>query len=89
MHVLEHRLEGASPGKAACAHFTVQGARRPREYLLTAGRVSVTVYAGRWIRDLRGLGKTCWSREALVAAYKQDGPLLAEYVDKLGVAWGD
>lgn len=60
-----------------------------KEYWMWCDGRSVTVLAGRWIRDRRALGKTFWSKSELQKNYKRHGAALAEYAGRLSPDMAD
>ena len=81
VEVLEcKRLDVPGTDRTFCS-LTVRIGRR--DYMICASPSAgyATVYAGQITR--RTLGKTFWSREALVSHYKRDGEALGQLVDSL------
>lgn len=77
---LDRRVDAA--GRTTALHVELDG----REYLLVAWRAtqSVAVYAGRWIRDRRTVGRNFGTTAAMVAHYRRDGERLADLAIELG-----
>jgi hypothetical protein len=84
MHIREISFTLATPVCAASAHFEIDGT----EYLITAGKETVNVYAGRWIHDRRGVGKTFQSPEQLAGHYKKHGSEILRFANRI-CHWGN
>lgn len=65
----------------AFVHLSIDG----KEYLILGGALSksVTVACGRWIDDMRSIGKTFFSLESLRVHYKRHGNELARYAERM------
>jgi len=78
--IMEIRIEGEVKGvSCAVAHFSIDG----KEYLITGTKSFVSVYAGRWINDRRGLGKTFWNVAEISKHYKKNADILTEYANRV------
>jgi hypothetical protein len=81
MLIQEIKLTAGDAQSCPMIHISIDG----KEYmLLSSGRGSVTVIAGRqWINSRRTLGKTFWKAADLTANYKKHGAELLAYANRL------
>lgn len=79
MLIREIAFHLAEPGRSAMAHLEIDG----REYLITGGKSSVTVYVGRWIGSTNAQGRTFWEPAEIVKHYKRHGEELLRYANRL------